>query len=302
MVNAEIKSKMKPESGSKGNPIKLVFSLLLGFGLASVTFNLGQWQTDRAQQKMDLHQRQVKALNAEALSFKERKIDLDALSYRKLEVAGQYQPKALVYIDNRQINGRPAVQVIQGFKPDGASFLIPVDRGLLLRDPRNPREAPPMPSLGSALAVATDSASEATSFLLKATLLPRFPQSAELWGISLGQAKDAIHKSTASGYEVWSNFSTEEFQKLTGQEVSNYVLTVQPMEQNTEHGEGASNVSTSGVTQKEGFYMSAVKLSEQVAKHKGYAFQWYAMTTALILLTLFFTYREFFARVKVPRD
>lgn len=263
-------------------PIKLLFTLILGFGLASLTWNLGQWQTGRAQQKMELHQQQVRALNAEALTFREQTVDVEALSYRRVEITGRYDPRALVYIDNRQVNGRPAVQVIQGFKPEGAVFLIPVDRGLLLRDPLNPREAPSMPPTNE------------TPFLLKATLLPRFAQSAELWGIRVGQAKDAIHKSNSSGFEVWSNFSSDEFQKLTGLGVANYVLTVQPMEQSAEQ--------VSGTTLQEGFYLSAVKLPEQVAKHKGYAFQWYAMTTVLILLTLFFTYREFIARARPSKD
>lgn len=278
-----VDAKLSPQTHAGKRPVKLIFTLILGFGLASLTFNLGQWQTGRAQQKMELHQQQIKALNAEALSFKESVVDVQALSYRKVEITGRYDSKALVYIDNRQVNGRPAVQVIQGFRPDGVSFLIPVDRGLLLRDPRNPRLAPPMPD------------SVESGFVLRATLLPRFAQSAELWGVSIGQAKDAIHKSQAGGYEVWSNFSVDEFQKLTGQVVANYVLTLQPLELEVEG-------HSSGVTQKEGFYMSAVKLPEQVAKHKGYAFQWYAMTTVLILLTLFFTYREFFARVPVSRD
>lgn len=259
-------------------PIKLMFSLVLGFGLAGLTFSLGQWQTGRAEQKMDLHQRQVKALNAEPLSFKEVNVDLEVLSYRKVLLNGRYDPSALIYIDNRQVNGRPAVQVIQGFKPEGTSFLIPVDRGLLLRDPQNPRQAPSMPT------------SSETGFLLKATLLPKFAQSAELWGFRMGQAKDAIHKSTSGGYQVWSNFNADEFRSLTGQSVANYVLTTQPFEE------------PAGVTMKDGFYLSAVKLPEQVAKHKGYAFQWYAMTTVLILLTLFFIYREFVARAQVSKD
>lgn len=258
--------------------IKLLFTLVLGLGLAGLTFGLGQWQTGRAQEKMDLHQRQVKALNAEPLTFKEANIDLEALSYRKVELTGQYVAGALVYIDNRQVNGRPAVQVIQGFKPTNTEYLIPVDRGLLLRDPRNPREAPALPS------------QDETAFLLKATLLPRFAQSAELWGMRIGQAKDAIHKSKSSGYEVWSNFNAEEFQKMTGKQVANYVLTTQPFDE------------ASPVTVVDGFYRSAVKLPEQVAKHKGYAFQWFAMTTVLILLTLFFIYREFLARPRVSRD
>lgn len=258
---------------------KLLASLLLGLGLASVTFQLGQWQTGRAAEKMALHEQQLQALKAEAIRVQEAKIDLDALAYRQVSIPGQFDPQAVVYIDNRQVNGRPALQVVQGFKPAGAGFLIPVDRGLLLRDPAQPRGVPPMP----VQAVSTGE-------LLHATILPRFAQSAELWGMSMGKASEAIHKEQAQGRQVWSNFSGTEFAGFTGQPVSNYVLTVQPVV--------FDESKPSEALVQQGFYLNPVKLPEQVAKHQGYAFQWFAMTTVLIGLTAFFMYREFFVSAK----
>lgn len=255
---------------------KLFISLMLGFSLVWLTFSLGQWQTGRAHQKQALADAQAQALAAAPITPGAPVIDLDNLSYRKIELKGRFDPKALIYIDNRQVNGRPAVQVVQGFQPEGGSFLVPVDRGLLLRNPANPRLAPQMPEeVHQAGDVVT----------LSGTLLPRFAQSAELRGIKLGEV-EAIHRETSNGVEVWSNFSASEFEKLSGQQISNYVVTLQPVAQS-----GDTVAETRVVN---GFYHTAVPLHEQVAKHRGYAFQWYTMSAVLVLLTLFFVYREFY--------
>ena len=255
---------------------KLAFSILIGAGLVWMTFSLGQWQTGRAQEKQSLFDAQARALAASPITPVDSQIDLDNLSYRKIELRGRFEAKALIYIDNRQVNGRPAVQVVQGFKPEGAEFLVPVDRGLLVRDPAEPRRAPDMPS---------DEGLSGDVVDLKGTILPRFAQSAELRGMQLGD-KDEIYREESNGFQVWSNFSVEEFEKELGQRVSNYVVTLQPVAQTGE---------TQPETRKvDGFYHVAVPLQEQVAKHKGYAFQWFAMSAVLLLLTLFFVYREFF--------
>ncbi|HEX4918343.1 MAG TPA: SURF1 family protein [Limnobacter sp.] len=264
---------------------KLMLTLLLGFGMAALTFNLGQWQTARATQKQALHNQQVAALAAAPITPLQAVVDLDNLSYRKVELKGRFIPGALVYIDNRQVNGRPAVQVVQAFQPDGAEHVVPVDRGYLLRDPREPRVAPPMP--GPDL----DGPGRGQGVLLQATLLPRFAQAAELQGIGLGEQGN-IHQEQNNGQAVWSNFDSLLFEKHVKRPVSNFVLTQQPVL--VELGDASAAVSGYDTKQRNGFYHSAVALPEQVAKHRGYAFQWFSMTAALVLLTLFFVYREFY--------
>lgn len=256
--------------------VKLAFTLLMGATLVWLTFSLGQWQTGRAVEKQTLFDVQARALAAAPVSPASAQLDLDNLSYRKIELKGRFEAKALIYIDNRQVNGRPAVQVVQGFRPEGANFLIPVDRGLLLRNPANPRLAPNMPN---------QAVQAGEPFKLQGTILPRFAQSAELRGIALGGAHNIV-MDQSNGFEVWSNFSANEFEKLAGQSVSNYVVTQQPVAQTAGQQQQASIEG--------GFYHLAVPLQEQVAKHRGYAFQWFTMSAVLVLLTLFFVYREFF--------
>lgn len=258
---------------------KLAFTVLIGAGLVWLTFSLGQWQTGRAQEKQALFDVQARALAASPISPASAQLDLDNLSYRKIELRGTFDAKALIYIDNRQVNGRPAVQVVQGFQPEGAGFLIPVDRGLLLRDPADPRRAPNMPS---------GSAGGGEPVELRGTILPRFAQSAELRGLQLGSA-DEIYVEESNGFQVWSNFSADKFAERAGQAVSNFVVTLQPVAQTTEVQAQAETAQ-----QVDGFYHVAVPLQAQVAKHKGYAFQWFTMSAVLVLLTLFFVYREFY--------
>lgn len=255
---------------------KLAFTILMGAALVWMTFSLGQWQTGRAEEKLVLFDAQARALAAAPISPGSSQLDLDNLSYRKIELRGRFNDKALIYIDNRQVNGRPAVQVVQGFQPEGADFLIPVDRGLLLRNPADPRRAPDMP---------VDATSSAQWFDLKGTVLPKFAQSAELRGMQLGDT-GSIYKDESNGFQVWSNFSIEEFARQFDLEVSNFVITLQPVAQT-----GDTQPTT---RQVDGFYHVAVPLQEQVAKHKGYAFQWFTMSAVLVLLTLFFVYREFY--------
>jgi len=264
---------------------KLAFTLLIGGLLVWLTFSLGQWQTGRAAEKQTLFDTQARALAASPISPTDARIDLDNLSYRKIELRGRFDAKALIYIDNRQVNGRPAVQVVQGFRPEGAGFLIPVDRGLLLRNPAEPRRAPDMP--GEAAAQAEQPIS------LRGTILPRFAKSAELRGMQLGDAEN-IYREEQNGFQVWSNFGVDDFARQLGQPVSNFVVTLQPVAQ-TGDGQGEAPAETRKV---DGFYHVAVPLQEQVAKHKGYAFQWFTMSAVLVLLTLFFVYREFYKGIK----
>jgi surfeit locus 1 family protein len=260
---------------------KLAFTLLIGASLVWLTFSLGQWQTGRAAEKQMLFDAQARALAASPITPGSARIDLDNLSYRKIELQGRFDAKALIYIDNRQVNGRPAVQVVQGFRPEGAAYLIPVDRGLLLRDPAEPRRAPVMPEEAAV--------SDADVSTLKGTILPRFAKSAELRGVLLGAAEN-IYREENNGFQVWSNFSVDEFEKQLNQPVSNFVVTLQPVAQ-TGDSPGEAPVEARKVN---GFYHVAVPLQEQVAKHKGYAFQWFTMSAVLVLLTLFFVYREFY--------
>lgn len=263
----------------KRSSVRLLLSVFLGLGLAAVTFSMGNWQVRRGAEKTALHHQQAERLHAPAIDHPEESLDLQKLAYRRLKLQGRFLPNAVVYIDNRQVDGRPAVQVVQAFQPEGAQYVVPVDRGLLPRNPEQPRVAPPLP------AQAVNSG--ATELLV--TVLPGFARSAELWGLTLGGSK-AIHRETDEGRQVWSNFDGATFTQWLGRPVSNYVATVEPVLP------VAQDMQSSGQANAEGFYMDQVSLPDQVARHRGYAIQWYAMTAMLLLFSAYFVFKEFKSR------
>lgn len=263
--------------GKRANRVKLGIGLAIGLGMAFVTFNLGQWQTNRGDEKQLVADKQAQALQAAPITPGSANLDLEQMAYRQVDMQGDWVDGAWVYIDNRQLGARPAVQVVHAFRPKGADYIVPVDLGYLPRNPAQPRAAPPFPTAD------WQATSDAT---LRATILPRFAQSAELRGVQLQGAEQSILKENSEGAWVWSNFSLTEFAALTGMQVSNYVLTLQSVGP-------AAGPNPAPIQKVNGFYHAPVKLDEQVAKHRGYAFQWFSLTAALIILTGVFAYREF---------
>ena len=87
--------------------IRLLLTLALGLGMATVTYNLGQWQTGRAAEKLELQKRKVAAAEAAPISPSAAQVDIQALEFRRVELTGQFLPEWTVYIDNRQFNGQP---------------------------------------------------------------------------------------------------------------------------------------------------------------------------------------------------
>lgn len=271
-------------TGNKPGWGRIFLTLAAGFALATLTFNLGQWQTGRAQQKTAILEQQERALKAAPITPTSSELDLKVDEYRRIDIVGRWDPESVVYIDNRQFNGRPAVQVIQGFVPNGKSFQIPVDRGLLLRNPAEPRRSPEWPK---------EAENTDESIALRGTILSHFARSAELRGLMLGDA-DKVLKQEVDGFRLWSNFNLEDYAKETGRSVSNFVVTLQPVSFEPEAPAAAHRLN--------GFYLNAVKLPEQVAKHKGYAFQWYSMTAVLLILTAFFVYKEYLSDSRRSAD
>lgn len=258
--------------------LRQIVALLLGLSMAVLTFNLGNWQTRRAEEKQALFERQAQALAAAPVSPASGNLDLDNLSYRQIELHGEYLAGSAVYIDNRQVSGRPAVQVIQAFRPEGRDFLIAVDRGYLLRDPARPREAPLLPPSQAIGPV-----------LLKGTVLPRFAQAAELRGLWMRQVSDdpaSVVVDTQNGQAVWSNFNPTLYARQLPMSLANFVVTVQSMAVDGQQGAGLS------ATQVDGFWQAPVALPEQVSKHRGYAFQWYGLTAVLVVLKALLLWRD----------
>ncbi len=123
--------------------------LLAALAAAVLTARLGVWQLDRAAQKTALQQalQQQQALPPLAQAELARTpAELPAQVHRRVQLQGRWLPAQTVYLENRQMNGRPGFYAVTPLQlADGSAVLV--QRGWVPRDllDRTRVVAPPPP-------------------------------------------------------------------------------------------------------------------------------------------------------------
>ena len=116
----------------------------------AVTASLGVWQWGRAQERLGLQAaieergNQLEVDVAELLGAK----DPATLQHRQVVLRGQWVPERTVFLDNRQMRGRPGFYVVTPLKLEGRGESVLVQRGWAprnfnQRDALPPVETPP---------------------------------------------------------------------------------------------------------------------------------------------------------------
>ena len=113
--------------------LKARFWLLTAAALlvAGVTFSLGQWQLRRAAQKQNLQlaiESQSSQPTLDAQDLADLKTVTEAV-HRRAVLKGVWRPEHTVFLDNRQMNGKPGFIVITPLVLDGTGQIILVQRG-----------------------------------------------------------------------------------------------------------------------------------------------------------------------------
>ncbi|WP_236589830.1 SURF1 family protein [Ramlibacter aurantiacus] len=113
-------------------------------GIAA-TLALGQWQWSRAQQKLGLEA---------AIRARESEPSLDAgqlaradpgdLLHRRVQLRGQWVAQHTVFLDNRQMQGRPGFYVVTPLRLSGADAVVLVQRGWVPRNFVERERLPPV--------------------------------------------------------------------------------------------------------------------------------------------------------------
>jgi surfeit locus 1 family protein len=113
--------------------ILILLATLLAF--ASTT-SLGLWQLSRAAQKTQMARQleERRQLPPIALSGQEDASQAELLVDRPVSLRGQWLSAKTVYLDNRQMEGRPGFWVMTPLKLEGSNVAVMVQRGWVVRN------------------------------------------------------------------------------------------------------------------------------------------------------------------------
>jgi surfeit locus 1 family protein len=223
--------------------IRFVLITLAAVAVALLTARLGVWQLSRAAEK--------NALQAATEQQAEQPL-LDALPndaqpatwyHRRVQLKGRWSAAHTVYLDNRQMNGRPGFFVVTPLAlPDGRAVLV--QRGWLPRDvdDRTRIDDPPAP---------------AGEVRVEGRIAPPPSRLFEFEGGDAGRIRQ--------------NVDTEAFARESG-------LRLLPL----------SVVQTGPATAEDKLLRQWPAPATGVAKHYGYAFQWFGLSTLAVILYVWF--------------
>jgi surfeit locus 1 family protein len=224
--------------------------LVLLAALASVvlTARLGLWQLDRAEQKTALQaaldtRRALLPLPATELAQDEAQAALQ--HHRATTLQGRWLDEHTLYLDNRQMRGRPGFFVLTPLLLEDGSAVV-VQRGWLPRDQldRTRVQAPPLPA---------------------ARLSPVAGR------IAPGPGRLYEFEAAASGV-IRQNLDLTDFAQQTGLRLRPFTLVQ----------EEASPPLADGLLR------DWPQPATGLAKHHGYAFQWFALSTLILGLYVWF--------------
>lgn len=235
--------------------------LLAALALMLSTARLGWWQLDRAAQKTALQRTLDSRRSLPPLAADELARDataLDAQLHRSVRLKGRWHDEATVALENRQMNGRPGFFIVTPLVlADGRAVLV--QRGWLPRDfqDRTKVSPPPLPT-----------------------------GEVELMGrVALAPSRlyDFDGAASAPPSRVRQNLDLGAFARETRLPL----LPLSVLQTVGDHDTaGVRSPEVPGVTLLRDWPAPAV----DVAKHHGYAFQWFALCTLTLILTCWFQF------------
>ena len=242
-----------------GRPWGLRFWLITCAAVAGmlVTASLGRWQLSRAAQKEALQSEldarsRLPAIDGRTLAAANTgpvEQQAAALVHRAVELQGRWLAQYTVYLDNRQMHGRPGFYVVTPLQLDGAEggAVVLVQRGWVARNFQNRAQLPPVATPQDELVRVRGRVAPAPSRLME-----------------LGGGESALGSS-----RIRQNLDLAAFRTETGLALAS--LTVL---QTGEAGDGL---------QRDWPVVGA-----GVDKHYGYAFQWFGLCGLIALLYVWF--------------
>ncbi|MDO8298627.1 SURF1 family protein [Lacisediminimonas sp.] len=234
----------------------LAMLLVAGIGLA-----LGEWQRGRANQKDDLAATlsQRAALEPLVLRGGDKLPVLAQVEFRRVLAYGEFIAGWPVYLDNRPHGGAPGFYLLMPFRLGESGPTVLVLRGWLPRDPRDRSRLPPLVTPRGPVTI------EGT--------LRRHP------GHVLQLGEPAAIKPGA----IVQNLSPADFTAASAMPVLNLIIEQSP---------GANGGNAVNDPSRDGLVRDWPQPSSGADKHRGYAFQWYALAATAFLFFLVTGFRR----------
>ncbi len=212
--------------------------------LLPLLLGLGVWQLDRAQQKQQLQKHFVERGRLQALEVGSVELDGNRHHFRRAQAQGVFEPVQQILLDNRVHRGRAGYHVLTPLRVEGTHTRILVNRGWIPWG--EDRRVLPV------IDTPTDN-------VLVAGRLRR-PHD--------GYFTLEDESDLSSPGIVWQNLDLGRYENVTGVAVEPLVLELDP-----------------GDAQVGGFVREWRDYKDDwIARHRGYAVQWFALAAALVLI------------------
>ena len=231
-------------------PLISIVPSLAALLLLITTLWLGQWQLDRARQKDQETLRQTQ--NQKYQAWTPTDIPSEEADGRLVLAEGKFLPQQSIWWDNQIVRGTPGFKLIVPFQLTSGGVVL-VDRGLWAM--RGERQEPPLPH------ISTD-----TTRIEGIVYLP--PQH------TMELASQVDEK------RIWQNLTPLKFTRVTGQKTYSYLIR-------------ESSTPLPGFLRAPNTTASSGNLmmgGMNADRHRGYAFQWYALAGLTIFIWTFFTF------------
>ena len=118
---------------------------LAAAAFVALTVVLGQWQTRRAEEKVELGRRLDDAAKGPVLSVPPARADAARFERRRVAARGTFLARDTFFLDNKIMHGAAGYQVITPLRPEGGGTSILVNRGWVAAGERSKLPEVPVP-------------------------------------------------------------------------------------------------------------------------------------------------------------
>jgi surfeit locus 1 family protein len=104
-------------------------SSIAAAAFVALTMSLGNWQTRRADEKLDAARKLDQAMQSTVLSVPSSPVDSAGFEHRRVSVRGRFVARSTLFLDNKVLRGIAGYHVLTPFAIEGGDVHVLVDRG-----------------------------------------------------------------------------------------------------------------------------------------------------------------------------